>query len=290
MKKGRYFFLIAILLVAFGWWQIRPESYLSSLFRKNTFFIPTSITHFSESGIPMLSVQIENESVFAKLDLGFKGDLSLPAPTLARIQNKIPSGTARYYGAQGKSYSHNLYESPNFSIGKMMFSHATLREESMDFFQDSIVVWEAAAPPQIAPRLGWELFYNTNLFLDFQNSTVAFCDSFATLKTHIPGNFVKVPIHLDRGILEIDVQTDRGPLRCFLDTGTTWNLFNSPTQEVVSSPLKIGDQDFGIHPFHSFSLKFPFQVDALLGAEFFKTCRVFIDFRNRQAYFSRNAP
>lgn len=311
MKKKRLFFavvFVSIAVITFMWIQLHRKSdrLPPATSKKQTCceFVP--ITGFSATEIPQLTVDIEGRKVLVKLDLGFKGDLALPDAILDTIEHKTFLRSIPYYGINGKAYSHNLYQSPHFLIGRMMFSNATLKDESAEFFTDTLILWGETSPPQIQGRLGWELFYTTNLFLDFPNSQIAFCDSIATLQNqgHLTDLLVQTSLFLDRGVPEIDVLTSEGPLRCMLDTGCTWNILNIENpknlsnKELLEAPdcdlslpsFKISDKEFGSQPFHRLSIQLPFHVDAILGAEFFHTHQVFIDFANRQVYIAPTTP
>ena len=66
-----------------------------------------------------------------------------------------------------------------------------------------------------------------------KNSQIAFCDSIETLKTkgYPVEIFTKTSLHLDQGLVEIYVNSPNGPLRCVLDTGSIWNILNTPLKE-----------------------------------------------------------
>ncbi len=84
-----------------------------------------------------------------------------------------------------------------------------------------------------------------------------------------------------------------------LDTGATWNMFNSKIGETHSldemiwddknifqySSLQVNGKDLGPIIFHRAPINIPIQIDAILGMEFFEDNIVFLDFSKRTAYF-----
>ena len=150
-----------------------------------------------------------------------------------------------------------------------------------------------------AGRIGWTLFQDVNLFMDLKNSRIAFCDSLDTLKKqgYPVDTFTKVPLLLDHGLIEFEALITEGKLRCVLDTGATWNILNTKSQQpieqiiwsarTVSEPtiLQIGEKDFGKTSFHLLPLNLPIPVEAILGMEFLSTHLVFIDFAHNHIYF-----
>ena len=97
-------------------------------------------------------------------------------------------------------------------------------------------------------------------------------------------------------------KTSNGSLRCFLDTGATWNILHAEALENQSpdhmaldpdsitkiSTFQIGGENFGPIAFRTFPVKIPVPIEAILGMEFFLKNKVFIDFANQQIYISKN--
>ena len=102
-------------------------------------------------------------------------------------------------------------------------------------------------------------------------------------------------------MLQIEVRMGGQIERCLLDTGTTWNVLNDyssresieqtvwSNESVVEIPLfEISNQNFGPLQFHKIPLPHHFQVQAILGIEFFKNHLVFLDFVENAVYFAKN--
>ena len=116
------------------------------------------------------------------------------------------------------------------------------------------------------------------------------------------------------------MNTEAGPLRCVLDTGSTWNLLNKDLQDqsldhrqidldhihekrpilntenenlLTLNPedcwdaktFQINGKEFG--PVDFMKMKSPLGLDAIIGMEFIEQHLIFIDFRNEKIYFSK---
>jgi hypothetical protein len=102
-------------------------------------------------------------------------------------------------------------------------------------------------------------------------------------------------------MLQFEATTPTGSIRCWLDTGATWNILNiesdnNKTAEQLAwdaynsknIPIfKINQHDFGPIKFREIPIRFPFHVQAILGMEFFNEHLVFLDFDKNYAYFAK---
>lgn len=84
--------------------QSRPLS------KENRYFIPIKIQGFSPGNIPFFSVNIENETVLAKIDLGYQGYMALPSPIIHKLHSKKFIQRSSNYGLNGKTQESNMYE------------------------------------------------------------------------------------------------------------------------------------------------------------------------------------
>lgn len=269
----------------------------------NVFFASVPVAEFSSSELPCLNIEIGNQSCLALLDLGYRGTASVNKELLRKISEKSFIKTRTMYGFRGKEYQEDVYRVPEIKIGYVTIHHPSLQEENSQKKEDSIIVREENKPCSRAQgKLGWELFRDTNLFLDLGNSKVAFCDGVEMLKKqgYPIETFTKVPLLLDRGLIEFEAIVDDRPIRCTLDTGATWNILHienteeKDLKEMALDPqnllkletFRVGGKNFGPIPLHRFPIKLPIQIEVMLGMEFFRAHLVFIDFWNNQIYFS----
>lgn len=273
--------------------------------KPDPFYIPISIPYFSSSQIPCLDVLIDDKIFFMKLDLGLKGDLSIANEYLDQIPEKVFTHKEVRYGFRGKKYPINIYRVPKVKIGAMSFLEPDLQDESTEFRKDAVILSSTEdATRVISGKLGWELFYHSNLLLDIKNAKLAFCDSLASLKSHgyRTEDFIQIPLHLERGLIECVADTPNGPLRCVFDTGCTMNVLNKEVEEGKSIEqavldhenvieyafFRLKESNLGPISFQCIPIKIPIKVDAILGVEFFEKHLVFIDFSGKQIYIAKN--
>jgi len=236
----------------------------------SAYFVSVPITEFSASQIPCINIEMEDKTLLATLDLGFRGHVSMPPDKVEGIVFKTLLGEKTMYGIRGKAYKKKLYRIPEIKISSMIFPFPNLQEDHPEFHKDATFIEnETTLPsPQEPGRVGWELFRHTCLFIDIQNKKITFCDGLETLKKegYAIEMFVKTPLFLERGLVEFDCFTPKGRLRCMLDTGATWNVLNEETGDididkalwtpgnVVEHPFcQIEDTDFGPIAFHRMS-------------------------------------
>lgn len=310
MLKKRWLILGSSLCicVAFAliWFFQKPQSKPSSPpiphRLKAKFFETTKINKYTSYKVPCINIQLEDKIYLAKLDLGFGGDtdlhLRLTSEILNSLEQKKYLHTTSSYGIRGKEYTSNLFRIPNVKIGNLTFRNLKVKELNHEFNKDGMFILneeistekdeEIPIDKEIS-AIGWKLFYNANLLLDFEKSILVCCDSLETLRDNgYPiDSFLEIPLLLDHGLIEFEANIDKGPIRCILDTGATWNIINSDSNEMTPffSTLRIGNINFGMTKFYEQSLKVPIKLDAIIGMEFLESKLVFIDFNNKKIYF-----
>ena len=273
-------------------------------YKLGAYFFPVEINRFNSGGIPSLTTQIENQIFLVKFDLGCSDCIYLAPNTLNKIEDKTFQKMKKYYGFRGKEYERKVYDIPKAQIGNITFWHPPVSEESEAFQRDSIILKGGVEPPLPEEgRVGWKLFENTNLLLDLKNSKIAFCDSVETLKKegYPTESFIRTPLLFMHNMLQIETKTPKGRMYCWLDTGASWNMLNIETNDTmtleqlawevdksVSIPvLEISGHIFGPFQFHQIPIQLPFQVQAILGMEFFNEHLVFLDFDENYAYIAK---
>ncbi len=311
MKKIRWLALFvagAILWVA-------CLCFFSKIFRKGSsrfphakeklgnYFFPLEVSGFNQQGSPYLVVKIEDLAIPLMLDLGDAVTVSLSEPILKQLQTKSFFRLGKLRGLRGRTYECKEYNLPNMEIGMISFSHLLLCEEPEEFCKDAIISNQSVIPSIEKGRVGWGLFTKTNLFLDLGNKRVAICDSLQTLGSngYAIETFIKVPLFPENKLIEIETEIDGKKLRSVLDTGSTWNLFNSVKEggralddsawtldaPIMTTSLSIGSQSFDPITWHLLPICLPFSVDAILGMDFFQAHLVFLDFSENMAYIAK---
>ena len=243
------------------------------------YFFSVDISKLTLANQPCLHLQIEDTTVSAMLDLGFRGQFGLSDRFLKTVKDKKYLQSTTMYGVRGNQYEQKLYEIPRIQVGPVSFSSSIVHEYSETFHKDATLLKksEEISSPEPA-KIGWELFGNTNLFLDLEHSKIAFCDSINTLKDqgYELVNFTQTPLLLERGLVECIAATSDGPLRCVLDTGATWNILNREIEEgksldqIVQDPnyitnytsFSIDKNEFGPIDFLRIPIKIPIHIEA----------------------------
>jgi hypothetical protein len=228
------------------------------------------------------------------LDLGFRGQFSFTSEFINKINNKTFLRSKQMWGIRGIEHLENLYEIPEIDMGPINVLNPILHEHSAEFSRETTIFFEGEKPSAPEPGMvGWELFGNTDLLLDLNNSIIAICDSVETLveQGYDIDTFIKTPLLLERGLVEVELNTSKGPLRCMMDTGATLNHINQEVEmtEIMNIPPVEMDVD-GLSQiaFHPLTIKLPIHIEAVLGMEFFMTHVVFLDFAENCTYISKN--
>lgn len=294
--------LVVFLLAVFSFYFFVNRKSKDVFLSKNernqrSYFEIIPIEKYSLGKIPCLQIQVEDRSYIFELDSGFFGGLDASPNFIEKISDKQFSYNRTTCGIKGKEYSRSVYVIPKVKVGSSVFRNVFIQEGYSDEFNNDSVLFENGEDSLVREdgRIGWQLFSQSNLFLDLKNSRIAFSDSVETLREHgyFVESFTKTSLILDRGLAEIDTRTTSEKIRCVLDTGATWNIINrelenegeDPEETLKFPTFKIGEDDFGPIAFHPVPINLPIQVDAMLGMEFFSEHVVFLDFKNSQAYF-----
>jgi hypothetical protein len=279
--------------------------YFQELPKKNDpNFKEIAITKWTAGECPCIPIQIEEKTISSKIDLGFRGYFSIDSSFLEQIKEKTAISTQIMYGFQGHEYKKNVFKIPEIQISGQIFLSNEVHEEAKDFNRHGTFVNDGSSPSLPEPvRLGWKLFQNTNLLLDFRKNKIAFCDCLSTLgkNGYSIKDFTVTPLITERGLIELDIQTTNKPLRCVLDTGCTWSLLNTENieeksiDELVWNPenfhemacFKINEMKFGPITFRQLPIQLPIHIEAILGMDFLSQNTVFIDFSHNLVYLSR---
>lgn len=304
MMKKIYFILI--VLVISGCFSSRNSKKTTETPPKKTnYFVPVPIVKFNTSQCPCIEVKIEDTTWVMKLDLGFRGDVTIDQNVIDQIVDKQFLAASTTCGIRGKEYPTNLYQIPDVKIGNATFMEPIVQEESRELVKESAFVKDGGEPsPSEIGKIGWQLFQVTNLFIDAKNDKIGFCDSLDTLKQngYDTTDFIQAPLLTERGLVEFEAVTTEGILRYALDTGCTYNVihgesaenkpleiaFWDPANEVQYHSFHIAENDFGAISFRRFPIKLPIHVDAIVGMEFLREQIVFFDFVQGSIYFAKH--
>ena len=269
----------------------------------NSNYKQISITKWTAAQCPCIPIQIEEHIISSKIDLGFRGYFSIANSIMEKIKEKSSINKQIMHGFQGHQYKKNVFKIPVIQIDGQIFLSNEVQEEAKDFNKNGTFVSDGSSPSPCEPaRLGWQIFQNTNLLLDFRNNKIAFCDGLSTLgkQGYSVQDFVKTPLITERGLIEVNIKTTNGLMRCVLDTGCTWSVLNTPNEQGKSMDeliwnsenfykmpfFKIDGMEFGPITFRCLPIELPIHIEAILGMDFLSQNTVFIDFSQNLVYFS----
>ena len=271
---------------------------------QNAFYAPLKVEMFTEGKIPCFNVEIENNKLLFRLDLGSNGEITILEEFLQKIKEKSFLTTQSSCGMKGNIYTIDVYKIPKMKMGSITFSPVKMSQENLNFNEESLLnIQKDSSLPVVAGTIGWKIFNQTALLLDLGSSMIAVCDSIGTFvnQGYSLEKFTKIPMIDDSQLIEFDTVTAQGPLRCMLDTGCTINFLNSNNVQGESfsqmiqeeknytkfSSLKMNKTEFGPIEFCKIPIQLPCQIEAILSMDFLKDHIVLIDFNNRQIYLSK---
>lgn len=305
-RHGSFFIILGVASALLGFClfytnSVPASEIVVSTNQKQKYFCTFPLTISSDNS-PYVLTTIDGKSFSMLLDLGLRGQFSLLSKHLEGISSKKLVRTGTICNFRGADHLCNFYTIPKVSIRAASWSSPLIQDRTEQYAQETAIDLDESAPfNQPDGAIGWLLFRDMNLFLDLGNSSAAVCDGLDTLREHgySVDSWVRTPLLIDRGMVEIEVTTPEGLNRCFLDTGTTWNVLN---KELPDTPItkacydsrnfaeypyfKIGETDLGPIVFRQFPMKFPIRLPVVLGMDFFLKHQVFIDFKKGYVHIS----
>lgn len=137
--------ICACIFIAIGYYLLNRSIYKNLLdvkgfFNEKEHFIPLKIKGFSRANIPELEIKIENATVSAKVDFGWRGGILLPPYTMQTIEQKSFVNKETSYGLRGKSYERDIYEVPEVLLGKLHIFPMRIAEENLEFSRDAVLL------------------------------------------------------------------------------------------------------------------------------------------------------
>lgn len=281
--------------------EVPPPETVASPSQKRTYF-STIPVRMSSANLPCISAIIDGESFSVVLDLGLRGEFSLPRKHLERISHKKLVGTDRIYSFMGNNYLVPFYKVPRASIQAASWREPVIGERCDEYAREIRIIHDKDDPvDEYDGAMGWLLFREMNLLLDFGNGKAVICDGLGTLRKrgYLVDSWVRTPLLIDRGIVECEATTPDGIIRCFLDTGTTCNFLHKemPGKSMADacldhnnfveySSFKVGETELGPIVLRQVPVRLPISVPVVLGMDFFLNHQVFIDFVEGYLYFS----
>ncbi len=274
--------------------------------------IPVS---FDLLNLPVINIQIEEDSYSLVLDLGAGNHMSLDDEILQKIQ-KRPYGVVRFKDLKGNNYKSENYLIPQIKIGNVRFAEVLAQSENDAFNHNTILrrgqhlssqmgsigrALPSGQPPhQKMGSIGRPLLKRYNLLLDFPHSSIALVERPTKKAAQFTQQMHVVPFEMTPSGITIKITTDLGEKKFLIDTGTSWNLVrsslydlekdhkNSSNLDYFSTPFfEIEGKNFGPTTLHLLDISPDIEdFDGILGMTFLRRHTVYIDFPKRLLHIS----
>lgn len=249
--------------------------------------------------VPVIHVEIEGISLKMVVDLGAGCDLMLRKEVLDRIENKRLSGEVQFLDVKGIYRTAQMYQIPSIQIGGVEVEDLIALEEEVDFLSGTMLSKNAHVSRETAScadgRIGIGVICRYNVLFDFPKKL------FFEVEGQIPlgDKVAAVPFEVNECGIILSVDTDLGVKKFLLDTGANVSCIRkslvdeSLTTKWIgglrryrSQKFMMGGSDFGGKQLclYSLSEKFEDDFDGILGVDFFKKHKIYIDFKNYRVY------
>jgi len=251
---------------------------------------------FDPQGLPLIELNINDVKHKALLDLGSSEGIHLPVAVIKKIRE------LKYTGAAVKSSNikGEVFEAKAFVISSLQINCATFKNmHGLELAPWAASIGEgevADVSEQIVIGLGF--FKGKKLILNYSNKSLLI-QSISTKDSPSNKNNYAMPYKISREGLSIEMTSPKASYQMILDTGASnsifvankvnlnenvkacdYNLGPDVKCEMYDSSLKVSGFDF-----QSNILLFPidkrFEMDGILGSDFFNRFIVEIDFLNK---------
>jgi hypothetical protein len=225
------------------------------------------------------------------LDLGANNCLTLQKEVVEALQDKESCGTSFWSDFQGNDYLSQSYLIPRMHISGVAVERL-IANTANPYFEErgSLIGGKRMRVETIRQgSIGREGMMGVNWFFDLRRAAAYMVSDVSLLKEsgYSVDRFVRVPFCMEQVGIVFDAVTDVGPKRFLLDSGASYSLLRSSTEE--SDPLtlhvRLGTKEIGDLEFVPFSPpSFASSIDGILGANFLEACVLFLDFHKQEAY------
>ncbi len=199
MAKRRSLILVLFLLSLGIFFFLKTAPPIAKSFVK----LPVSFFPFIDQ--PKISVEIENKKYSLLIDLGSSHPIDLHKGTLQGIKNKKPLEITPYVGIRGKRYSTQAFQLPEVKLSNLVIDGLIGFEENLDFIKDARTsqicgLWNRFKDRlellTVDGRIGWTIFNEGTVFLDFPHSTLVVAKNMDALiheAGYSLGHFARLP-------------------------------------------------------------------------------------------------
>jgi len=248
---------------------------------------------FSPSGIPIVNMEIEDQTYLVKFDLGLGLDCQINKRNLQQI-TKQEDGFERWRGINGVIHKSNKFLIEKVFLENVVFTD--LRIVEIQPKSESVgVVGRRSFKEKTCGFFGREALLNYNIFLDFPNDKFIIYDNKDCFNKD---NYFEVPFILDSQGILFQVDTDFGFRTFALDTGATKNIIKKKfikhlnwrryvRGRIETDEFSIAGNNFGKTNLYALNINCFKNFDGILGMDFLKDHRVHIDFQDKLLYFEK---
>jgi hypothetical protein len=253
-----------------------------------------------------MSVRIDGQKYRLLVDLGAANPFEIRTRNLDYIIKKSPSKSCTYISADDTLKQAAGFRIERMQIGKnLSINDAPIFEQADDCLKNQSLLpilsyWdhfkEWLDSYFIHGSVGWGFFRNTASFFDLKKSKIILAKDFKTLMCeirHPTRDFVPIPFTVQPWGIVLEF----GNKQFILDTGATVSILrpnqseegeiflkNFKTESLIRSDCNLGSWNFCVYNFSHH-----FEVDGILGIDFFMKHAIAFDFDNQIAYIDSSS-
>ncbi|MBS0625078.1 MAG: aspartyl protease family protein [Verrucomicrobia bacterium] len=263
-------------------------------------FVEVPVKFTTRVQLPIIEAEIQGIPLKLVIDSGASCDLMLRKEILDKIERKRGAGHAKYLDVKGTLRHSPLYRLPSLMIQELEIHNVLALEEDPEFVTKGSIVKRSSAVAKETMtmadgRIGLGLLGRYNILFQFPDSFILEVEGkMPALEESISADFERS----ECGII-LTADTDLGPFRFLLDTGANLSFLNaSYVDEAMaqswigglshfkSRKFEIGGVQIGSKRFILLDLpdKIGRHIDGILGEDFFKKHRIYIDQENQKIF------
>ena len=234
------------------------------------------------NGNPVTSARIGDEHIDVVVDTGGLGGIAISPEDLQRLTVTFTGRSIERTDAAGDTFESRAFIVPELLLGGHKF------EAVEGFERIGSSGGFAGGPPMNV--LGRTLLHDFTVIVDYPNGEIRLYSPDQSRSVCGPSTIELV--ERDDNILALPVETDSGQMFVLMDTGAAYSFVQ---QKVVTSrnlstldgvyrsrTFRIGGRDFGPLEMVALPINGAPQIDAMIGANFFSSHAVCIDYRGRK--------
>ncbi|MBY0529662.1 MAG: hypothetical protein K2P51_05665 [Rhabdochlamydiaceae bacterium] len=237
---------------------------------------------FNEENCPLTSMKIQGKEYSFVINLGNKFPLHLSKEILQRLE-KTDAGFVSSRDLLGEEKMLHAYCLKQVQIGTKTYRNV-IAVETID------------SSKTCYGEIGRALLTESNLLIDFANSTIIICNDLNKLKTvgYEVKKWAKAPIHLERAGIVLEGTLQDQKVRLGLGTGCPISVIRSTFAKThfadandsqFSLNFHLQQTDLGKIHLHSYPITEELQeMDGSIGVDFLRRHAIYLDYNHQIAY------